>query len=175
MYNGDVTDMIQPVTKIEQTYQTGAAAEMVGVHQQTIIKWANSGVLHPSKKRRTKDSPRKYTVQDLVALMVAKAAYDFRFPRKALKEMAQMAQRADKSELKRAAVIAYRSETPGMIRMAWYPNVNNPAHKKEIAELRRMGRLVDEASMEKLTEEMYRQIDKKLTERALAGTDQKTN
>jgi len=107
-----------------QTFTTKVAAEVVGVHQQTVIRWAKEGFFKPSVPRR-KWEPRQYTERDLAALWVVRAAIGVGIQPSDVAEMARMAQKGDEKQQKNAAVICIKGEGPwyGFVLQTWISNV----------------------------------------------------
>ncbi len=110
-----------------QTFTTKVAAEVAGVHQQTVIRWAKEGFIKPSVPRR-KYEPRKYTERDLAALMLANVAFDVGLPRKDVAEMVKMAQKGDETQLKEATVgiVEGIDEFKGFVRQIWIRSFSSP-------------------------------------------------
>ncbi len=114
------------------TFTSKVAAEVAGVHQQTVIRWAKEGFLEPSVSRR-KYEPREYTEQDLAALMLANVAFDVGLPRKDVAEMVKMAQKATEKQLRKALVVTVEGvdEYTGFVRQMWIPgNRSRPTDSK---------------------------------------------
>jgi DNA-binding transcriptional MerR regulator len=105
----------------EATFTTRVAAEVAGVHQQTVIRWAKEGFLKPSVSRR-KYEPREYTERDLAALMLANIAFDVGLPRKDVAEMVKMAQKGSEKQLKKASIGVFEGirEYKGFVRQVWF-------------------------------------------------------
>jgi DNA-binding transcriptional MerR regulator len=109
------------------------AADGAGLHQRTVIKWSEEGLVVPSEPRR-KYEPRKYSEQDLAALMLAKAALFSDIPREDVAEMVKMVQKSDEKQQKNAAIICTTGidEWDGFVDQRWIPNVKGQEADEEI-------------------------------------------
>jgi DNA-binding transcriptional MerR regulator len=126
-------------------FTTKVAAEVAGVHQQTVIRWAVSGFLVPSVPT-SKYEPRQYTTQDLVALMIARKAIESNFPRQDVAEMVRMTQNDVHEQLTSAALITLKDPEveEGFTLQLWIPNVKDPKQEKVIKGFVEEGRVLQQ-------------------------------
>jgi DNA-binding transcriptional MerR regulator len=153
------------------TFTTKVAAEVAGVHQQTVIRWAKEGFLKPSVPRR-KWEPRKYTERDLVALMIANAAIKFGFRRDDLASMAKMAQKSDEKQQRSAVILACKGfdEFEGFVEQYWLPDVNDPEQAEFIKEFGEEGLILQQVSLYDIVQSMLKTVNEKYVEKKPAGT-----
>jgi DNA-binding transcriptional MerR regulator len=156
----------------ELEFSSTEVAKHAGVPYQTLISWEGAKILRPSLRRRK--GQRRYTVVDLVAAMMAEAAFSQGFPGKAVREIVKMAQKANEEQQRNAAIVAYRSETPGFMRQAWYPDVNDPESASEIEQLRKDDLILDEATVYNIIQAMMKTIHEKYLDEKMAGTTLET-
>ncbi len=67
---------------------------LAGVHQQTIIRWAEAGFVAPSSAR-LKYEPRRYNTGDTVAVLIAAKALACGMPREEVADLVEDFQRGD--------------------------------------------------------------------------------
>ena len=131
-----------------QTFTTKAAAFVAGVHQQTVIRWAEDGFVVPSVDRN-KYEPRQYTLQDLAALSVAISAQKYGSPEHKVKEMVDVAQNSDKKQQRNAAIVAARSPVEmeeGFVIQYFFTDVRDSYQAESIKELKEEGRFLQQVS-----------------------------
>jgi DNA-binding transcriptional MerR regulator len=75
-------------------FTTSQASRVVGLHQQTLIKWDGEGFFRPVAPRR-KYHPRRYIDIDLVALGVAKTLLAIGLDRGDVKTIARQVQKGE--------------------------------------------------------------------------------
>jgi DNA-binding transcriptional MerR regulator len=138
-----------------QTFTTRVAAEVAGVHQQTVIRWAKEGFLKPSVPRR-KYEPRKYTERDLAALMIAKEAFEAGFYRLDVALMVNMAQKGDEKQQRNAAVFAVKGldHAEGFVHQCFLPNVKIPEEALQIESWREYDLLLQQVSFYDIVQKM---------------------
>jgi DNA-binding transcriptional MerR regulator len=141
----------------EQTLLTGKAAELAGVHQQTIIKWAKEGLLRPSK-RRTKDSPRRYTFQDTVAASIAQMCLQAGIERKVVRKIVKIVQRADPYELERAAIVTVVDRTTRFPRIVFYPDVVDKSQWSEIESHGEAGEIAQVQTLKEIVDALLKKV-----------------
>jgi DNA-binding transcriptional MerR regulator len=151
-------------------FSSTQAAKAAGIHPQTAIKWSGEGLVNP-KKGHVEYHPRRYSVQDVVALMVAKAALEFGFDRKHVKEMVKLAQGANLARQKKAAIVALQGDSPGFIRQAWYSNVKDPKQAKELAQLTKEKRVINTARFDEIIKGMLGKVQETQVFKALAEAE----
>jgi len=161
--------MLEPVAQTEPTYPSSKAAEVAGVHQQTVIRWAREGFLRPSKPRLR--GQRRYTLNDLVAARIASTSIEFGIKRDSVREIVEMVQRADRKEMKTALLFTARSETPGKMRHYWCADTRDTEKAGQIQWLRDEGRMISEGTLLELVEEVLKGIHEKLIKESMAGTE----
>ena len=124
------------------------AADIAGLHQRTVIKWSEEGLVAPSEPRR-KYEPRKYSEQDLAALMLAKAALYSHIPREDVAEMVKMAQKSDEKQQKNAAIICTKGVAgwDGFVHQRWIPNVKDHEAAEMIEYDEEMGVILQQTSL----------------------------
>jgi len=146
------------------------AADLAELHQQTVVRWSKEGLIKPSKKRR-KFEPRRYTPQDIVALMIAKNALGRGFNREVVAEMTKMAQNADEEQQKNAALISLEGRFlhAGFVFQYFYPNVHDPEQAENIKQADQAGVIVTQVRFYDVVQEMLacindNYIDEKLVD-----------
>jgi len=156
-----------------QTFPTSVAAEAAIVHQQTVIRWAKEGIIEPSVPRR-KWEPRKYTEQDLAALMIVKAAFHAGFTSHEVAEMVKMAQRSDEKEQRNAAIIACngRGIWEGFVESFWIPNVKDSSLAEHIKVLIEAEETIQVVSFYDVVQSRLKMVHVRYGEQKLAGTEQ---
>jgi DNA-binding transcriptional MerR regulator len=159
-----------------QTFTTKVAAEVAGVHQQTVIRWAKEGFIKPSVPRR-KYEPRKYTEQDLAALMLANAAFDFGWPREEVAAMVKMAQKSDEKQQKNAAIVAFKgfNEKEGFVTQSWAPNLKDPRVARALKVAREGGFLLQQVSVYELVQSRLKIVRERYSEEAMREREKKTD
>ena len=162
--------MLEPVAQTEPTYPSSKAAEVAGVHQQTVIRWAKEGFLRPSKPHSA-TAHRRYTLNDLVAARIASTSIEFGIKRDRVREIVDMVQRADREEMKTALLFTARSETPGKMRHYWCADTRDTEKAGQIQWLRDEGRMISEGTLLELVEEVLKGIHEKLIKESMAGTE----
>ena len=130
------------------TFTTKVAAEVAGVHQQTVIRWAKEGFLKPSV-RRQKWQPREYTERDLAALMIANAALESGCDREDVANFVKMAQKADEKQQRNAASITLKGfdENEGFVTLCLVGDVKDPDTAEAIKNFREEGLILQQVSL----------------------------
>jgi DNA-binding transcriptional MerR regulator len=149
-------------------FTSRTAAKAAGLHQRTVIKWSDEGFVVPSEPRNTYE-PRVYSEQDVAALMLAKVALEYGWPREDVAEMVEMAQKSDEKQQRNAGIVAFKA--PGMeagfVRQVWTPNVKHPKEARSIKSLEEKGLLIQQVSLYDLVQIRLKIIHKRYSEEGM--------
>ena len=146
------------------TYTTRTAALVAVVHQQTVIRWAEDGLVVPSVKRN-KYEPRQYTLQDLVAVSVVRTAQKFGIPEHKVLEMVKVAQSPDEKQQKNAAIVAARASgwmQKGFVCHYFYSNVKDPDQAASLRHVKEEGLVLQQVSFYDILQGIRNDIQEKI-------------